>query len=59
MTPEQRACELAQSIDTEAPRMPMTVWDRFILIAALALSGYMSYLVITNIYKFVSVLFVG
>jgi hypothetical protein len=59
MTPEQKARELYRMSDLEPPRPPMTVWDRLVLFSTFALSAYISYVVITNIYKFVSGLFVG
>lgn len=59
MTPEEQARELYRMSEHEPPRPPMTVWDRLVLFSTLALSAYISYVVITNLYKFVAELFVG
>ncbi len=59
MTPEQKARELYQMSELEPPRPPMTVWDKLVLFAVLVLSAYISYVVITNIFKFSAGLFVG
>jgi len=59
MTPEEQARELYRMSELDPPRPPMTVWDRFVLFSTLALSAYISYVVITNIFKFVTGLFAG